>query len=136
MPCLWDYGAAGYKDTPAEAATARLMRSAWASFARDPHRALGKRQFHWPALPSSANRTGELVMLGLGNATPASFEPAAAVDALCPQLLSTYEALGGPLGLLALVPVTAEAVAGIQDGDVVAVGEALLKLAQTAEKEG
>lgn len=121
----------GIPDTPAEAATARLMRSAWAEFAKDPYGALSKEPFRWPTIPSSGNSTAQLVVLGLGNETRASFEPTASVDAQCAQVMPLFEKIGGPIGLYALEAGAAEAVRGIQEGDVLAVGQALLKLAES-----
>ena len=121
--------ALGILDSPAEAATGRLMRAAWAAFTKDPHAALAKSPFRWPALPSSAAAAAQTVLLGLGNATSAVFEPSAAGDASCPLVMPAFEAIGGPIGLLKLAAGVGEALQGIQDGDVVAVAQALLQLA-------
>ncbi|KAF2464550.1 alpha/beta-hydrolase [Lindgomyces ingoldianus] len=119
----------GIPDSPAEAATGRLMRSAWAAFAKDPHAALTKPPFRWPALPSSRTAAAQTVLLGLGNATSAVFKPSAAGDASCPMVMPAFEAIGGPIGLLTLAAGAGEALQGIQDGDVAAVAQALLRLA-------
>ena len=121
--------ALGIPDSPAEAATGQLMRAAWAAFAKDPHAALAKPPFRWPPLPSSAIAAAQTVLLGLGNATSAVFEPSAAGDASCPLVMPAFQAIGGPDGLLRLAPEVSKALQGIQDGDVVAVAQALLQLA-------
>lgn len=107
------------------------MRAAWAAFARDPHAALTQPPFRWPALPISATDAAQTVLLGLGNATSAVFEPSesAVGDASCPLVMRAFEAIGGPNGLLKLAAEAGEALRGIQDGDVVAVAQALLQLA-------
>lgn len=119
----------GIPDSPAEAATGRLMRAAWAAFAKDPHVALTKSPFRWPALPSSTIAAAQTILLGLGNATSTVFKPSAAGDASCPLVMPAFEAIGGPNGLLKLSAEAGEALHGIQDGDVVAVAQALLQLA-------
>ena len=116
-------------DSPVEAAIGRLMRAAWAAFAKDPHVALAKSPFRWPALPSSTIAAAQTILLGLGNATSAVFEPSAAGDASCPLVMPAFEAIGGPNGLLNLAAEAGEALQDIQSGDVVAVAQALLQLA-------
>lgn len=129
--------ALGGRDTPAEAATGRYMRAAWAAFAKDPVNGLAGDRFGWPALPveeedASCEEEAQLVVLGLGNATEAVFQPSSAWDSDCPAVMGVLEALGGVGGLLMLAPFVGQALEGIEDGDVVAVGEALLAVAQAA----
>lgn len=121
--------ALGIPNSLSEAATGRLMRTAWAAFAKDPHAALAKPPFRWPALPSSAIAAAQTVLLGLGNATSAVFEPSTVGDASCPLVMPAFEAIGGPNGLLRFAGEAGKALQGIQDGDVVAVAQALLQLA-------
>lgn len=127
----------GGKDTPAEAAMGKYMRAAWAAFAKDPVNGLAGEKFEWPALPveeedGSCEEEAQLVVLGLGNATEAVFQPSSTWDSACPAVTGVLEALGGVGGLLMLAPFAGQALQGIEDGDVIAVGEALLAVAQAA----
>lgn len=126
--------ALGGRDTPAEAATGRYMRAAWAAFAKDPHGGLAGEGFGWPALPSGEEGGDEaqLVVLGLSDATEAVFQPSSVWDSACPSVMGVLETLGGVGGLLMLAPVLGQALEGIEDGDVIAVGEALLAVASGA----
>ncbi|POS70845.1 carboxylesterase [Diaporthe helianthi] len=132
--------ALGGPDTPAEAATGRYMRAAWAAFAKDPVGGLVGEGFGWPALPvpvdeaeeGSCEEDAQVVVLGLGNATEAVFQPSSAWDSNCTAVMGVLEALGGVGGLLMLAPFVGQVLEGIDDGDVVAVGEALLAAAQAA----
>lgn len=124
----------GGRDTPAEAAMGDYMRAAWAAFAKDPTGGLSGDEFGWPVLPAGeeCGDEAELVVLGLGNATEAVFQPSSAWDSACPSVRGVLEALGGMAGLLMLAPVLGNALDGIADGDVIAVGEALLAAAAAA----
>ncbi|KAL2291491.1 hypothetical protein FJTKL_12882 [Diaporthe vaccinii] len=124
----------GGRDTPAEAAMGRYMRAAWAAFAKDPAGGLAAKGFGWPVLPAgeACEDEAQLVVLGLGNATGAVFQPSSAWDSACPSVTGVLEALGGMAGLLMLAPVLGQAFDGIEDGDVIAVGEALLAAAAAA----
>ncbi|KAG8162502.1 hypothetical protein KVR01_008267 [Diaporthe batatas] len=129
--------ALGGRDTPAEAAMGRYMRAAWAAFAKDPVDGLAGDGFGWPALPvgeedGSCEEEAQLVVLGLGNATEAVFQPSSAWDSNCTAVMGVLEALGGVGGLLILAPFVGPVLEGIDDGDVIAVGEALLAAAQAA----
>lgn len=91
--------ALGMPDTPAEHATGKLMRSAWAAFAKDPVNGLTAAPFVWPAYSGSS--TARIVELGVGNATTASFKPSAgSEDDLCSTLMPGFEAIGGPIGMV------------------------------------
>lgn len=127
--------ALGGLDTPAEAAMGKYMRAAWAAFAKDPVNGLAGDKFDWPALPvededGSCDEEAQLVVLGLGNATEAVFQPSSSWDSNCSAVTGVLETLGGVAGLLMIAPYAPQALAGIEDGDVVAVGEALLAVAQ------
>ena len=117
----------GGLDTPAEAATGHTMRAAWAAFAKDPRFGLARPPFRWPALPSNSTGIAQTVHLGLPNATAAVIQPASQGDALCPQVVPSFEALGGVNGVTALLPRAIPLLVGIQDGDVLAVVQALLQ---------
>ncbi|KAL1851341.1 hypothetical protein Daus18300_012587 [Diaporthe australafricana] len=123
--------ALGGKDTPAEAATGRYMRSAWAAFAKDPSSGLSGEDFGWPTLPvgDEAEAEAQTVLLGLGNSTTAVFEASSVRDSACPSVNGVLEAIGGIGGLYMLALVLAPALEGIEDGDVIAVGEAILAVA-------
>jgi cholinesterase len=132
----------GGRDTPAEAATGRYMRAAWAAFAKDPVNGLAGGRFGWPALPAGQDdeedgaceveQEAQVVVLGLGNATEAVLQPSSAWDSNCTAVTGVMEAIGGTAGLLRLAPFAAQALQGIEDGDVIAVGKALLAVAQAA----
>jgi len=121
--------ALGGPNSPAETAMGRNMRAAWAAFAKNPRSALAQQPFSWPALPSSNTTTAQTVHLGLGNATVAVIEPSSQTDANCSVLMSAFEAIGGPGGLVVVAPGAAGALQGIKDGDVVAVAQTLLEAA-------
>ena len=125
----------GVPDTPAEAATTRYMRAAWAAFAKNPTAGLSQAPFRWPAIPSSgsgsSNATAaQTVHLGRGNATAAAVLPASQDDGVCSQIMPAFEALGGPAGTAALAPMAIEALQGLQDGDVLGVLRVLESAAQ------
>lgn len=123
----------GGRDTPAEAAMGKYMRAAWAAFAKDPVAGLAGDEFGWPVLPTSGDDDeAQLVVLGLGNATEAVFQPSSVYDSACPAVRGVLEAVGGMAGLLMLAPVLGQAFDGIEDGDVIAVGEAILAAASAA----
>lgn len=123
----------GGRDTPAEAAMGKYMRAAWAAFAKDPVAGLAGDEFGWPVLPASGDDDdAQLVVLGLGNATEAVFQPSSVYDSACPAVRGVLEAVGGMAGLLMLAPVLGQAFDGIEDGDVIAVGEAILAAASAA----
>lgn len=123
----------GGRDTPAEAAMGKYMRAAWAAFAKDPVAGLAGDEFGWPVLPASGDDDdAQLVVLGLGNATQAVFQPSSVYDSACPAVRGVLEAIGGMAGLLMLAPVLGQAFDGIEDGDVIAVGEAILAAASAA----
>lgn len=129
--------ALGGRDTPAEAATGKYMRAAWAAFAKDPVNGLAGDRFEWPALPVEdeddwCEEDAQVVVLGLGNATEAVFQPSSAWDSNCTAVMGVLEALGGVGGLLMLAPFVGQVLEGIDDGDVIAVGEALLAAAEAA----
>jgi hypothetical protein len=89
----------GIKDTRAEHATGKLMRRAWAAFAKDPDHALSRAPFSWPRY--SGSNSSEIVELGVGNFTTASFRPSGGSDDdLCPALMPGFEAIGGSNGML------------------------------------
>ena len=134
-PLFATSSALGISESPAEASTGHLMRAAWAAFAKEPFAALAKPPFRWPALPSSATATAQTVLLGLGNATSAIFGPSEDGDASCPLVMLALESIGGPSSLLKLAVEVGEALQGIQDGDVVAVSQALLQLAGAGATE-
>ncbi|KAK2608316.1 hypothetical protein N8I77_006934 [Diaporthe amygdali] len=119
----------GELDTPAEAAMGKYMRAAWAAFAKDPYNGLADEKFGWPVLPTNDVDEAQTVVLGQGNATEASFELSSARDALCPTVMSALEAVGGTPGLLLIALALAQALEGVEDGDVAAVSEAILALA-------
>ncbi|KKY36508.1 putative prolyl oligopeptidase (secreted protein) [Diaporthe ampelina] len=121
----------GGRDTPAEAAMGKYMRAAWAAFAKDPRGGLAEERFGWPVLPVDQEDEDEaqIVVLGLGNATEAVFQETSVWDSACPSIMGVLETLGGIGGLLMLAPVLGQALEGIEDGDVIAVGEALLAVA-------
>lgn len=121
----------GGQDTPAEAAMGKYMRAAWAAFAKDPVSGLSGDEFGWPVLPVDDDEA-QLVVLGLGNATQAVFQPSSVYDSACPSVMGVLETLGGIMGLYALATVVGPALEGIEDGDVIAVGEALLAVASAA----
>lgn len=122
--------ALGGQDTPAEAATGKYMRAAWAAFAKDPAGGLAGDGFEWPVLPADGDdEEAQLVVLGLGNATEATLQPSSAWDSNCTAVRGVLETLGGVGGLLMLAPALGQALDGIEDGDVIAVGEALLAVA-------
>lgn len=123
----------GGRDTPAEAAMGKYMRAAWAAFAKDPTSGLAGEEFGWPVLPAGGDDDeAQLVVLGLGNATEAVFQPSSVYDSACPAVRGVLEAVGGMAGLLMLAPVLGQAFDGIEDGDVIAVGEAILAAASAA----
>lgn len=123
----------GGRDTPAEAAMGKYMRAAWAAFAKDPVAGLAGEGFGWPLLPASGDDDeAQLVVLGLGNATEAVFQPSSVYDSACPAVRGVLEAVGGMAGLLMLAPLLGQAFDGIEDGDVIAVGEAILAAASAA----
>ncbi|KAL9108529.1 MAG: hypothetical protein Q9227_006744 [Pyrenula ochraceoflavens] len=96
--------ALGIPSTPAELATGRLLRSAWSSFAKDPHRALSSPPFTWPAYSvATSPAEAQVVELGLGNATYATFRKAEEEDELCSALMPGFEAWGGANGLVRYV---------------------------------
>ena len=116
-------------DTPAETATARNMRAAWAAFAKDPRSALAQPPFRWPAQPSDSNATVQIVHLGLLNATDAVFASSSQADAQCSLVTPALETLGGPDGLTSILPRAFSLLQGIQDGDIKAVIQALFQAA-------
>lgn len=120
--------ALGGEDTPAEAAMGRYMRAAWAAFAKDPQGGLAGERFGWPVLPVDEDEA-QIAVLGLGNTTEAVFQDSSVWDSACPSVMGVLETLGGIGGLLMLAPVLGQALDGIEDGDVIAVGEALLAVA-------
>lgn len=122
----------GERDTPAEAAMGKYMRAAWAAFAKDPISGLAGEEFGWPVLPAGEDDEAQLVVLGLGNATEAVFQPSSVYDSACPAVRGVLETIGGMAGLLMLAPVLGQAFDGIEDGDVIAVGEAILAAASAA----
>lgn len=123
--------ALGGADTPAEAAMGKYMRAAWAAFAKDPVDGLAGEEFGWPVLPVDEDEA-QLVVLGLGNATEAVFQPSSVYDSNCSSVTGVLETLGGIMGLYALAPYLGTALDGIEEGDVIAVGEALLAVASAA----
>ncbi|KAL9615798.1 MAG: hypothetical protein Q9160_009248 [Pyrenula sp. 1 TL-2023] len=115
----------GIPDTPAEYATGKLMRAAWAAFAKDPANALSAPPFSWPTYSDA-----RVVELGVGNATTATIRPSAGSDDdLCPQLMPGFEALGGSNGLLTYGLGAVQQLQNLKDGNVTQVLDVLLQAA-------
>lgn len=121
--------ALGIPDTPAEHATGKLMRAAWAAFAKDPANELAAAPFAWPAYAKEP--TARIVELGVGNATTPSFQPSAGSDDdLCPLLMPGFEALGGANGLFKYAVGAVPLLQTLpQDGNVTQVLDILLQAA-------
>lgn len=133
-PLFGTSGALGGEDTPAEAATGRYMRAAWAAFAKDPRSGLSGEGFGWPVLPvrEGGGAEAQTVVLGLGNSTKAVFEASSVRDSACPSVMGVLEAVGGIGGLYMLALALGPALVGIEDDDVIAVGDAILAVANQA----
>lgn len=118
----------GIPDTPAEYATGRLMRAAWAAFAKDPAHGLAAAPFSWPAYSNLS--TASIVELGVANASTASFQPSAgSVDDLCPVIMPGFEALGGPNGFAKYSIEAIQALQALKGGNVTQVLDVLLQAA-------
>lgn len=118
----------GIQDTPAEHATGKLMRAAWAAFAKDPSNGLTTAPFTWPAYSNAP--TARIVELGVGNATTPSFQPSAGSDDdLCPLLTPGFEALGGANGLVKYSTEAVQPLQNLQGGNVTQVLDILLQVA-------
>lgn len=118
----------GIPDTPAEHITGKLMRAAWAAFAKDPGSGLAATPISWP--PYSDSPTALVVELGVGNATGPSFQSSAeSDDNLCPLLMPGFDALGGASGLLKYGLGSVQQLQNLQDGNVTQVLDILLQAA-------
>ena len=118
----------GVPDTPAEKATGKLLRAAWAAFAKDPTNGLAAAPFSWPAYSNLT--TAPIVELGVGNATTASFQPSAGSDDdLCPVLMPGFEAIGGATGLVKYGTEGIQLLQNLQGGNVTQVLDILLQVA-------
>lgn len=80
---------AGLPNTPPETAISRYVMSAWASFAKNPTRALSQAPFSWPQYNPQSN---SLIRIAYDNQTTASFVAPVTYDYACQLILAP----GGP----------------------------------------